>query len=409
VSELRKISCPSGPHNAAARAGAACGLVLLLALAGCGSDKSAPGQQAAAAADTCAVAVDLSGWEAFRDLATRITAGGPVDEDALGSLADQPAFRVWRESLAPNDPDPIRLRNWVEATFPDELGLTGQRKANPDRQAIAASWRWSWEHRAAVDSVAARFAAGDGPCGILAAAAGFVDRDRIPRPLPVYVLPGKPELRWTGGRVVVDTGVLVAGDLAQLDRQVASLIYRNVQAEEGPNPLGEAGEDAVYGTFRIVRNEGVASWIEDLPHTVFSPDHPRLRRVHPVPENYYGTTVHTLDVIAERLPALLADPAAMMAGGEDFARTVAAGGGLLQGGYGMAALIAARLGEERLQAVSHSVPDFFAAYQEAALRNGDDRPAIGALGHQSWEALGPFPPDVYDGLIALLKRHAPAS
>ncbi len=295
-------------------------------------------------------------------------------EADLDSLAEQPAFQVWRESLAPNEPGPVRLRNWLEATFWNELGLTGDRKANGDRRAIAGSWRWSWDHRARIDSLAAGFAADGVPCGILTAAAGFVDRDRIPTPLPVYVLPTKPELRWTDGRVVVDTGVLAAGDPAQLDRQIAGLLYRNLQAEDGPSPVGEEGEAAVYGTFRIIRNEGVAAWIEDLPHTVFSTDHPRLRRVKPVPENFYQTTVRTLAVTGDRLPGLLADPAEMKLRGEDFARTVAAGGGLTQAGYGMAALIAARLGDERLQTVSRSVPDFYAAYQEAALRNGDDRP-----------------------------------
>ena len=73
-------------------------------------------------------------------------------------------------------------------------------------------------------------------------------------------------------------------------------------------------------------------------------------------------------------------------------------------GYGMAALIAVRLGEARLRAVGHGDPSaFVAAYQEAATHPGSQpvagRPWVVAT---DLDALPAFPAPLYRSLMALL-------
>ncbi len=406
---MRKIIDPSSSHNAASPRQMALVLSFALTLsvlgAGCGGDSGGEAGQGAADPHACPLSVDLSGWQAFSALCARFAAGERPAEAELAAMAEQPAFARWRASLAPNVPSALRVGNWVEEAFWPESGRDDdERKLNADRRVIGANYRWAWDRRARVDSLAALLAGPEAACAILARTTGWIDADRMPASVAVHVLPGKPELRFHEGHVFVDTGVLAAGHPDQLEKQLAGLLYRNLQSEDGDSPLELVGDLAVAHTFRILRNEGVATWIEDLPHTNFDPEHPRLRRVRPVPEFFYESTLRTVEVTSEGLPRLFADPAQMEAQGEAFARTIAAGGGFSQGGYGMAALIHGRLGQDRLQAAARSVTGFVAAYQEAALLNGSDRPALGAAGHEPWEALGPIAPAVYDQLLPLLER-----
>ena len=328
---MRKIIDPSSLHNAASPRPLALILVLALAAAlvgaGCGGDSGGQAGQATADPDACPVSVDLGGWQAFSALCARIAAGETPPEADLAALGEQPAFVLWRQAMAPNVPSALRVGNWVEEAFWPESGRDNdERKLNADRRAIGANFRWAWDRRARVDSLAALLAGPEAGCAILARTAGWIDPARLPAPLPIHVLPGKPELRFHEGHVFVDTGVLAAGLPSQLERQLAGLLYRNLAAEDGTNPLEAEGDLAVAHTFRILRNEGIAAWIEELPHTHFDPEHPRLRRVRPVPEFFYETTLRTLEVTSEGLPRLFADPAEMQAQGGAYARTIAAGG-----------------------------------------------------------------------------------
>ncbi|MBE0566805.1 MAG: hypothetical protein IH621_12640 [Krumholzibacteria bacterium] len=408
---MRKISTGTPAVHPRRLAPALGGLGLLLVVAGCGGggsgDEQATGAGTGAPPDTaCPVVVDLSGWQAFTALAGRITAGEAVSAADLAALGEQASFTVWRESMAPVVPKPERVGNFLEEAFWDELGRTSERKAHADRRDLGLSYRWSWERRARVDSLAAVVATEAWACGLLEHTRGWIAPDRLPRPVRIHAVPGQPELRWHDGHLVVDTGVLVAGGPQQLQRQLAGLLYRNLEAVDGINPLEATGDTAVAHVFRILRNEGLATWIEDLPHTYFDRDHPRLRRVMPVPEHFYQSTLRVAEICGAVLPRLFADPQEMALRGQDFARTLAAGGAFSQGGYGMAAVIAGRLGLPRLQEAAHSVPAFVAAFQEAALLNGDDRPLPGALGHEPWACVAPLPVDVYDRLLPLLERES---
>lgn len=404
---MRKISKGTPPVHPRGLLPALGGFILLLAAAGCGGGEgtSGAGTGSAPAGDAaCPVVVDASGWQAFTALAGRISGGDAVGDADLAALGEQPSFTVWRHSMAPAVPKPERVGNFVEEAFWDELGRTGERKANVDRQNLGLSYRWSWDHRARIDSLAAVVADESWRCGLLAGTRGWIDPERLPRPLTVHLVPGQPELRWHEGQLLVDTGVLAAGGPDQLQRQLAGLLYRNLAAQDGANPLAAEGDTAVAHVFRILRNEGLATWIEDLPHTYFDPVHPRLRRVMPVPEHFYVSTLRVAEICSTTLPRLFADEQEMRLRGQDFARTVAAGGAFSRGGYGMAAVIAGRLGPERLQAAARSVTSFVMAFQEAALLNGEDRPLPGALGHEPWACVAPLPAEVYARLLPLLER-----
>ncbi len=384
-------------------------LVLAVLVAGCGGgDGNSEGGDRAtaeAAGQPCPVIVDISGWEAFRDMAARMAAGeNPADAELL-DLAAQPAIAGWIASLEPNVPNPDRMGVWLRHLYRAELGLPPEAKPDRDASDMAGGWNWTLDRRDRVDEAASLLAAPGGPCGLLERLDGWVEPANLPDPLRLYVVPGKPELRWHDGALFVDAAVLIAGSPDQLMKQLAGLVYRNVQAEDGANPLENPGPLAVANTMRILRNEGIGTWLEDLPHTWFDQEHPRLRRVHPVPEHFFLAAGRMIDVLNDRLPPMLADPAVMEARSGDFVRSVAAAGGFNQSGYAMAAVIDANLGNERLQQAAKSVAGFLAAYQEAALLNGDDRPRPGDVGTRPWQSLGPLDEDVFAQVMTIVEAN----
>ena len=97
----------------------------------------------------------------------------------------------------------------------------------------------------------------------------------------------------------------------------------------------------------------------------------------------------------------------MKKAGPGFHIEAGAGGTLAQAGYAMVATIIYHLGQDRLLAVRNSVPDFLAAYQEAAMMNPSPRPMPGAEGSQLSDCMGPLDPGVYEQIQELLQRNYP--
>jgi hypothetical protein len=104
---------------------------------------------------------------------------------------------------------------------------------------------------------------------------------------------------------------------------------------------------------------------------------------------------------------MLADESLLEKNGRELARTLVAMSAYGQTGYGMAAVIAARLGEDRLREVSRSVPAFLAAYQESAVLNPVPAPVPGARGVELWQTVPPLDPEVYSALYTLLVEAFP--
>ncbi len=175
--------------------------------------------------------------------------------------------------------------------------------------------------------------------------------------------------------MLVDAGVAAAAGPTRLPRLLAAQLYRALAPRDGPEPYkARDGVAALVATFAQLRRDGVAGWLEDFPEVEFDSTHPLVGRAEKDRRNWHRLATRSLSALQEMLPALLADPAVL-----DTKGTVV--DDLLRGnrtyratGYAMAALIATRLGEPRLQAAARGTPvDFLAAYQEAATK-GDVGP-----------------------------------
>ena len=167
------------------------------------------------------------------------------------------------------------------------------------------------------------------------------------------------------------------------------------------------GAASVAHTLRIMMNEGVAAWIGDMPNTYFSSVHPRLGKVSIIPENIFRTGIRSIDHINTNLPSMLMDEASMKKNGQPLARAIAGSAASIQGGYCMAAVIAHRLGEHRLQAVCQSPPEFLAAFQEAASLNTLPLPIPGAVGRELYETMPALSDEVFQGLLGVLQEYFP--
>ena len=218
-------------------------------------------------------------------------------------------------------------------------------------------------------------------------------------------LPAKPEIRYHAGVVLVDTGVLVAGGSAQVVKQIAGLLYRRFLPASGVNPLELDGEASLAAAFTLLRNEGLANWIEDRPHTYFKSEHPSLGKVAVVPESFISTANFAVGLADSLLPGMFADPARMQAEAQTFSRTLAASGSFTKLGYAMAAVIAGHLGPQKLREAGRSPSAFLAAYQQAAaLTSRAPAHGRGREPAPSYASLRPFSAQVADRLLSLLER-----
>lgn len=396
---MRNIIDGLRSHNAV-RTGLAAAALFAALLAGCGSSEDTGGST------TCGVAMDTSAWEAFLTLGSRLESGAEVPRGELEAFAEVPGVLLWRESLAPRSPAPANVGNWLEVAF--GVGDDARRgKVNANRRLMGDSYRYSWANRAEVDTLLAGFRR-EGACRLADRTAFWIEPGNLPAGgLAVVFLPALSEIRIARDTLVVDTGVLVAGGLDQAVDQMVSLLYRNYQAIPGLNPAELEGKESVAQSFRVITNEGVAGWAARTLDTEFRADHPRLGRLALVPETFYETALRVMEVGAELFPALLADPEAMAARGRSFTEFLMGQNGFGQLGYAMASVIEARLGEERLRDAGRTVPGFLAAYQEAALMNPSPPAVLGAPGTRPYEAMPPFTPGIYEGLLALLRESFP--
>lgn len=383
----------------------------LLLATGCGGDGRQAGDAKQdgqdAVATPCPAVLDTTAWQTFRKLGDRFAAGEAVTDTELEAYGNLPAVTVWRQSMAENVPPAFKIGNWVEGAFQDFLPKDRPVKQSGDLRAFGGAMRFSYDHRAALADMLRRFGEEGHTCRTYELARRWVEPENLPDPFTIHFVPGKAELRSHHGQLVADTGLLLAGGPAQLDRQLVGILYRDRQALPGDNPLDAEGELSVANTIRIMLNEGTAAWIDDMAHTHFNNLHPRLRKVSFVPENIYNVAIRGMNIFNTNLPRLLDDPEAMQASGQHLSRAITGAGALTQGGYAMAAVIVHRLGEERLHAVRKSPAAFLEAYQEAALQNTLPLPTPGEVGTQLPETMPAFSDEVYAGLLAIVEKHFP--
>ncbi len=382
------------------------GILALCGLYACnGSDQGdSPSASGATLPAVGPVSVDTGAWRAFVQTGTSLMAGENPDPAELQAFALTPAAGAWRRSMAPTVPSLVRMTNWLIATFGDKPGKPLPYKNTPDLRAMTMSFRYSFNHRALVDSLVAGLGDPDVLGKFQAKLATWIEPDSLPRHLVLACLPAKPEIRIQQDTVLIDTGVLTAGGIPQTMDQTASLLYRTYQVPPVTNPAGLKGEDSLAESCLLMRNEGVAAYIEKRVDTYFRQDHPKLNKVSIIPQGIAfiaGSMIAKADTI---LPPLMTDPDLMAARASDFANSMVASGGFTKLGYAMAATIAGNLGEDRLAASSRTVRGFFAAYQEAAALNPLPRPQPGAAGYSWYASVRPFDHDLYLDLKDILER-----
>ena len=392
--------------------------LLLTLLAGCGGDgdgrekspqngadaPTAGAKSAAATSRNCRVTVNDAPWVGFLAMANRLADGQAVPRAELEGWGESPAVAVWRRSQAPNVPRAINVANWIEGAWWDELQKSGEQKRNSNRFALSRSYRYCQERGPAISALIDEFKSGPRACDVRDLAEAWLRPESLPDSLVLVFLPAMPEIRIAEGEVFVDTGVLEAGGGDQTTRQIVSLLYRNLDAVPGPSPLEVSGENTVAECVRLMMNEGVAGWIEKTTRIEFDEEHPSLYKVRIVPEDFYRKAQETIDNFNRMLPPLFTDPTAMAAQGLAFGGYLSGNNAFTQTGIAMADVIVARLGEKRLREVRRSVPDFLAAFQEAALQNAVPIPEPGALGIELYESVPPLNPAVYEPLHELLGR-----
>lgn len=384
-------------------------LVLILALAACSGDagKTDSGRTAAATGeDTCAVIIDASAWTAFKALADRVDAGEDVPREDFFEYSRIPSVTQWILSLDSRAPNADRVAHWAEGVFWEKLGRQGKQKRSQDRSSFMFNSNFSLDNRRLIDTRLEHLA-GPGKCELDSLIRYWIDPEKLPDTIALHFLPARPEIRIVEGNLFVDTGVLAAGSEGQVTRNAAALLYRSYQSIPGPNPMEVEGELALAHAFRILANEGVVGWIDKAAHLEFSKDHPTLFKVNLVPEEFFLKAQEAIGLMNRQLGKMLDDEADMAKRGRVFAEHLAAMNAYSQTGYGMSAVISHRLGEDRLKQVSRSVPDFLAAYQEAALQNPSPAPLPGKPGVRLPDTVPPLDPEIFTKLHALLSLTFP--
>ena len=255
--------------------------VPILCATACSKETGTEGKPSAKIADLssdCSLTTDTSAWTAFKEIADRVASGADVTKEQLDAFGDQPTVTLWRNSLQPGVPSALRVGNWLEGTFWEELGRTGKQKLSSNRVIFVRSYRFSVDNRTIIDE---RLAELTGPrkCGIAELTNYWIEPGLLPQPLAIHFLPAKAEIRIFEGSLLVDTGVVGAVSVDQVIRNMAALLYRKYQAVPGPNPMEVEGDEALANAFRVLMNEGLIGWIEQAVTLEFDSGHPVLYKV----------------------------------------------------------------------------------------------------------------------------------
>ncbi|MFO7654444.1 MAG: DUF5700 domain-containing putative Zn-dependent protease [Candidatus Krumholzibacteriia bacterium] len=408
-------------RSAADAAAALVAAGLLLGLAACGSGEGDGDTEAAsgAAGDVvrleCPVVITTTGLEAFLDLTGEIQAENRIPPGRKGELASLPIYDLLLRSY--DEPVPAELldRLVLYATV-GRTSSGGLRRLEgeklPANTGMIASMGYVVDNGPAVTAAVERLIAADLGCKVAERARGFVPAADIPDPLRIDFLAADAELRFFEDRFLVDAGLAAALDVDQLERALASSLYRKYGAPVHANPVTVEGAAALHSTWGAVVHGGVGSWIDEFETLYMDTDHPRLSRyTMPVPEEIMARGVRQLGNVIAATADALADTQ-QVADGQEGDRGLAAhkllapSGGYSSVGFAMARLIERRLGEERLRSSANSVAAFLTAYQEAALRNPDQ--PTSTEGSYNWylERMPAFPPDVFERLLEVVREQA---
>jgi len=299
---LRKIVHRHADHNIAPTRAIRLFLasLMVIGLSACNNGEQKAPVETAGHSQDCGVVLNNEGWLAFSDVADRLAAGQTVPTADLEAFAKFPLVTSWRLSQAPNVPRVVNLTNWLSGAWGDERSIKGKQKLSGNRTNLVNSYRYSQAHAAQLNGMLAELATDERTCQLRQLAETWVAPERVPSPWVLNFLPTLPEIRVFEGEFFVDTGVLQAGGIDQTMHQLVSLLYRKQEAIAGPNPAELTGEVAIAESFRIMMNEGIASWIEQTLQVHFDENHWSLGRVNIVPEVFFTKTQETLSTLDDQ-------------------------------------------------------------------------------------------------------------
>ena len=382
-------------------------IALTFFMAGCGNDQETTDgenagnkDQQSVAVDQCGVRVDETAWQVFADIARRHQSDQDVGREDYQVFADLPIMTQWKASMTDHLPS-VRIVNWLDRTYnPDQK--TG--KYSSDRRQFSVSYAYTIDHLNDIDPLIKRFETEGHACNLMEKVNYWLSPDQVPDSLVVAFLPSKAEIRVLHQYLFVDTGVLRAGSMQQLENQLTGILFRARMQLHGDLPAACEGKDAVANSVRVMMNEGIIGIIEDQPGTIFDSSHPNLGDFNIVPEYVYEHGIKTINLFNNHLPSMLADEKVMQEKGRNLAKTLIASSSLNQGGFCMSATIAGNLGKDSLRATVGSPSAWLAAYQKAAKMNPVPAPEPYTVMDDMHMSMPPFDDSVYQGLQEILKQ-----
>jgi len=401
---VRKITSSTGRDNRVATT-----LLALLLLSGCGggdnTDQKTPESIGTTYRSTaCPLVVTDQALASFYQLADRIDAGEEVDLEAMGQVLAQPIWDRWRRSFEPELVSAAQVARAFFVTLRSRDELPTRLRDKPNRLDYALNYRFHLERRADIEAYVADFKADDLACMVAELLDGWVDAAVLADTLRVDFVVGHPEIRLFEGHVMVDAGMAWASGRTQINRFIASTVYRQASLIEGRTPDVARGADILMQSLRLVCNEAIPAYLDEVDDIAFDNRHPALGHSSPKPSQYCDQARGTLRSLDADLTRTLLLPDPTDENWRQMYRIFVGAQSWLPTGWYMARVIADQFGEPRLREASRTVADFFATDQEAALM-APTAPSARA-GSVEWhlQSARPFTPENAAWLDVELRR-----
>ena len=361
---MQMITQHTRRHNRTALA-LALGLFLL---AGCGGGQDQSARQEVGTthvATSCAMVASDQGLAGFLALADRVDGGEAVTLEEFTALAEEPVWTLWRRSFEPKNVPALPIGRTIFISLRGKEALPEQLRNKTLRADLLYGFEIAHDYREQICSFVDAAIADEVGCGIGDRLAGWVPADALPDTLYIDFVVGYPEIRYYEGHLMVDAGMAWAAGSQQLERFLSSTVYKGIAAIDGEDPGKIDGGDVVLECLRVVRNEAVPAYLDDMPELAFDPRHKRLRNAAPIPEEFCSQATRTLVSLDRELALVRARPAPTQDNWLSLYRLFVGAQSWQATGWFTARVIADNLGEERLQEASRTVPGYWAAYQEA--------------------------------------------
>lgn len=371
-------------HNAARLAillTAGISLGLYAACGGAGQD-AADRARPPRAATSCALLVSDSVLHDFLHLVDRVESGANVSVREMTELADRPLWRTWRRSFFAEETSAETIGHALFVALRGTDALPEDMRGRVYRNDLVRNYRQTANRREQITAFLAQFTAAERACDIATLLRGYLTAADLPDTLRLEFVVGMPEIRLFEGVFLVDAGLAWASGQEQLVRFLASTLYKQRTLVDGPIPNSVHGSAILLHSLRVVRNEAVAAYIDDLPEVTFDGRHELLAAASFKPETVFRSATRTLSSLDGDLTLYLAKPSVTDEEWLDTYRLFVGAQSWQTTGWFMARTIVDRLGIEQLQQVGRSVPDFFAAYQNAA--TSPPRTAQAEPGSPAW-------------------------